>query len=172
MQRLSPVTACRYPQADAVNGPLAAAFDRLTEADFSRRSHYIGGRFENLYLDRGRLPGLDDLLDFAESQARVLLKRGAAPLRLGFWLNAMEPGQRTSAHSHEENDELLSGVYYIAVPPDSGDILFHDDPFEVRVTPEPGLMLLFSPGLAHSVEQNRSAERRLSLAFNIGPAET
>jgi ectoine hydroxylase-related dioxygenase (phytanoyl-CoA dioxygenase family) len=55
------------------------------------------------------------------------------------------------------------------VPPDSGGILFNDDPFEVRLTPEPGLMLLFPPALVHSVEQNRSAERRLSLAFNIGP---
>ena len=171
MQALSPISACRYPDADAVNGPLAVAFAELHDADFRHRSHFIGGRFENLYLERGRLPGVDAILGFAEAQARALLNAGDKPLRLGFWLNAMEPGQRTSAHGHDENDELLSGVYYIAVPPDSGDILFHDDPFEVRVTPEAGMMLLFPPALVHSVQENRSGQRRLSLAFNVGPGE-
>jgi hypothetical protein len=171
VQRISPISLCRYPAAETANGRLAAAFGRLTDADFRHRSHFIGGRFENLYLDPDRLPGVGALLAFAEDQARQVLGIGAAPLRCGFWLNAMEPGQRTSTHGHDENDEFLSGVYYITVPPDSGDILFHDDPFEVRLTPEPGMLLFFPPALVHSVEENRSGERRLSLAFNIGPGQ-
>jgi hypothetical protein len=186
----SSIFACHHPQADSLNPTLAAAFDRLGVEDFERRSHFIGGRFENLYLKSERLPGTEQVLQFALEQARSVLKKRPAwigglldsdrpdgglldddlSLRVGFWLNAMEPGQQTSRHRHEENDELCSGVYYITAPDGSGDILFHDPPFETRVRPRTGMLLLFSPALDHSVEVNRSGARRLSLAFNIGPA--
>ncbi|MEA3640558.1 MAG: putative 2OG-Fe(II) oxygenase [Lamprobacter sp.] len=180
MQASSLIVACEYPQAEAINGPLERAFTELSDSDFERRSHFIGGRFENLYLKAERLPGLSDLLSFGLEQARTLLSSGRAdwldepmathqPLRIGFWANAMQSGQSTSRHSHEEHDELLSGVYYVSARADSGDILFHDSPFQTRVQPRPGLMLLFAPALEHSVEINRSDAQRLSIAFNIGP---
>ncbi|NEX15315.1 MAG: hypothetical protein C1943_01435 [Halochromatium sp.] len=180
MHARSLIIACEYPQAEALNGPLERAFTELHDSDFERRSHFIDGRFENLYLKAERLPGLQDLLSFGLEQAGAFLSSGqadwldepivaSAPLRLGFWINAMQPGQRTSRHSHEEHDELLSGVYYVSAPADSGDILFHEPPFETRVRPQPGLLLLFSPALEHSVEINRSTTQRLSIAFNIGP---
>ncbi|WP_058557817.1 putative 2OG-Fe(II) oxygenase [Thiohalocapsa sp. ML1] len=165
---LAPISAHWYPAADTLNGPLAAAFARLSEQDFRQRSHCVDGRFENLYLDAGRLPGLTELLRFAGDTAAARLGLGAAKLRCGFWLNAMPPGSRTSRHSHEENDELLSGVYYVTAPAASGDLCFADGPFEVRVTPEPGLMLLFPPSLKHWVEPHRGAGLRLSVAFNFG----
>ncbi len=180
MQASSLIVACEHPQADAINGPLERAFSELSDSDFKRRSHFIGGRFENLYLNRERLPGMAEVLGFGLEQARALLSNPSAnwlegpiaadqPLRIGFWINAMQPGQSTSRHSHEEHDELISGVYYVSAPADSGQILFHDPPFETRVRPQPGLLLLFAPGLEHSVEVNRSAAQRLSIAFNIGP---
>jgi hypothetical protein len=180
MRQISPIVACNLADAGTINPPLAAAFDRLDEHDFKHRSHLIDGRFENLYLEREQLPGLDVILDFAVLRARALLGSARAswlespldpdqPLRVGFWANAMLPGQSTSRHRHEENDELCSGVYYVTAPAHSGDIVFHDSPFEIRVTPRDGLMLLFSPALDHSVEVNRSSVQRLSIAFNIGP---
>lgn len=180
MQASSLIIACEYPQAEAINGSLERAFNALSDSDFERRTHSIGGRFENLYLKAERLPGLSDLLSFGLKQARALLSSGRAdwleepiasnvPLRIGFWINAMQPGHSTSRHRHEEHDELLSGVYYVSAPTDSGDILFHDPPFETRVRPRPGLMLLFAPAIEHSVETNRSETQRLSIAFNIGP---
>lgn len=176
----SPIYACHYPDADTINPALAAAFEQLGEDDFERRSHFIGGRFENLYLDAERLPGSERILQFALAQTRARLRTaglpwlaeapaGDQPLRIGFWINAMQPGKTTSRHRHEENDELCSGVYYITAPEQAGDILFHDPPFETRVRPQAGMMLLFSPALAHSVAVNRSHAQRLSLAFNIGP---
>ena len=99
--------------AERINERILTAFAALTEADFSRRTHFIGGRFENLYLDRDRIPELETILDQAESRAREILDWGAAPLRCGFWFNAQGPGQVTSEHTHEELDELLSGVYYL-----------------------------------------------------------
>lgn len=167
-QRISRIDAAWYPEASAINAPLAAAFACLDETGFQKRTHFIAGRFENLYLQRQSLPGLDQVLDFAQAQAARRLGKTVAELRAGFWLNAMGPGQSTSRHSHEENDELLSGVYYVTAPADSGDILFHDPPFETRVSPQAGLLLLFAPDLPHSVEPNKSNQLRLSVAFNFG----
>ncbi len=170
IQQISPLQRARYPRAETFNPLIETAFAKLGDDDFERRSHYIGGRFENLYPAPDRLPEIDGLLGFVEASARAVLGPEAPTLRLGYWLNAMAPGQRTSEHSHEENDELLSAVYFVVTPPESGDLLFYDDPFEIRVTPEPGMLLLFPPGLAHAVEENRSEGLRLSIAFNCGPA--
>lgn len=176
-----PILACHHPRAEVINDPLARAFSRLGDEDFERRSHFIDGRFENLYLNAEQLPGVDDILAFALEQARVWLSSAQAtwleepiateqPLRAGFWINAMQPGQATSRHAHEECDELLSGVYYVSMPAAAGDILFHDGPFETRLRPWSGLLLLFDPALEHSVERNCGDSRRLSIAFNIGPS--
>lgn len=180
MQAMQPVFACTMPDAGALNRGLATAFASLGERDFERRSHFIGGRFENLYLSIERLPGLAEVLAFARAQAQRLLSSERAswletpigvdqPLRIGFWVNAMQPGQSTTRHAHQECDELISGVYYVSAPASAGDIRFHDAPFETRVCPEPGMMLLFAPSLEHSVEANQSRLLRLSIAFNIGP---
>jgi hypothetical protein len=169
--QIAAITALHYPRAADLNAALAAAFAALADADFTRRSHFIGGRFENLYLDAERLPRLDELLRFATAAAAERLGPTYPRLRCGFWLNAMPPGSSTSRHSHEENDELLSGVYYVTAPAQSGDILFADGPFEIRVTPQPGMMLLFPPALLHWVEPHRGAGLRLSVAFNLGPAD-
>jgi hypothetical protein len=160
--------AVRYPSAERINQPLAVAFSALDDGEFDRRTHFIDGRFENLYLPAARLPGLAEIVTFAEEQARRYVSSPLRRLRCGFWLNAMAPGQTTSRHSHEENDELVSAVYYVTAPPASGDILFHDDPFEIRVKPQAGMLLLFAPSLAHSVEANKSERLRLSVAFNFG----
>ncbi|MGB5737502.1 MAG: putative 2OG-Fe(II) oxygenase [Thiohalocapsa sp.] len=171
VQQICLLEAAWYPRAADCNARMVAAFETLDESRFQKRTHFIAGRFENLYLQQDALPGLTDILAFAQGQAARRLGTTAAELRSGFWLNAMRPGQRTSKHSHEENDELLSGVYYVTAPASSGDILFHDHPFETRVAPQAGLLLLFPPDLPHSVEPNRSGELRLSIAFNFGPAD-
>jgi hypothetical protein len=159
------------PDAERVNPRILAAFRALTEDDFSRRTHFFGGRFENLYLERDRIDGLDLILRHAEACAREILDRGAEPLRCGFWFNAQGPGQSTSEHTHEELDELLSGVYYLSVPEHSGDIVLLDGRLTTRVTPTPGMFLFFPPSLSHRVETNQSEEMRLSLAFNFGPTQ-
>ena len=167
--RLPPVAALDYPRADAIIGPLAAAFAELQEAAFERRSHFIDGRFENLYLARNRLPGLEELLGFATTAGAHLLDTDAGRRRCGFWLNAIPPGSSTSRHTHEENDEPISGIYDVAAPEHSRDIGFQEGPFNIRVSPRAGRMLLFPPSLVHWVEPHRGCGLRLSIAFNLGP---
>lgn len=169
MQQISPIRVFEYERAGEFNTAAARAIAELGPEDYRERSHFIAGRFENLYLDEARIPGLAALLDAILELAADMLGRAPRQLRRGFWLNRMGPGQATSRHAHAENDELVSGVYYIQVPPASGDLLFADDPFEIRVRPRPGMAVLFDPELPHWVEAHRGQGERLSLAFNIGP---
>ncbi|MCB2262656.1 MAG: 2OG-Fe(II) oxygenase family protein [Candidatus Thiosymbion ectosymbiont of Robbea hypermnestra] len=165
----APVRGGFLADAERINQRILTAFTALTADDFSRRTHFFGGRFENLYLAPDRIPELGTILDQAERWAREILGRHAEPLRCGFWLNAQGPGHSTSEHTHEELDELLSGVYYLQAPEHSGDLVLRDGRLTTRITPEAGLFLFFSPSLSHRVETNRSNALRLSLAFNFGP---
>jgi len=166
----TPLHLVRLPQAEEVNRRILAGYRGLRADDYQHRSHFIAGRFENLYLRRDRVPGLPEVLAFAERAARdILLHPGA--LRCGFWLNAMEAGDTTSEHTHEENDELLSAVYYVAAPAESGDLVLRDGLLMVRLAPRPGTFLFFPPDLPHWVEANRSPGLRLSIGMNFGPAD-
>ena len=165
--RLTPVHFAELPDAGSLNAALIAAFDREKDAEDVRRSHMFEGRFENIYIPRQRLPELSPLGNFAVAVAAQILRR--SPLRHGFWFNEMAPGHGTTLHSHEEQDELLSGVYYLSCPENCGRLVLHDDDATILVTPRPGLLVLFPPDLPHEVETNTSNGTRLSVAFNFGP---
>jgi hypothetical protein len=165
----TPLHQVRLPDAQRLNEQILAGYARLCAEDYSHLSHFIAGRFENLYTQRSQIPGLSQVLGFAEEAARKILG-DLGPLRCGFWLNAMEAGHTTSEHTHEENDELLSAVYYVATPEDSGDLVLRNGPLIIRLTPSPGTCLLFPPDLPHWVETNQSPGLRLSIGMNFGPA--
>jgi len=156
---------------DELNAGLLARFREVSGTDRIRQSHHFGGRFENTYIKTTDMPEMDVLLAAVKQQAAQLLGRGAAALRAGFWFNAMGPGHVTSLHHHDENDELLSAVYYIRVPGNSGDLVLHDADRVLTIKPQEGKLVLFAPDVLHEVTENRSPELRLSVAFNIGPVE-
>ena len=83
-------------------------------------------------------------------------------------------------HGHENC--LLTGVYYLQVPEQSGDIIFHEprlgakySPLQspctmaskpVAITPKPGELYIFPAWLEHSVSQSHSDEDRISIPIN------
>lgn len=156
------------PVCKILNDELVKGFQELTDNDFSRRSHNFHGRYENLYLDPDKIPGLRQLLDEAKKQAANLLNQKENELVTGFWLNAMQPGHITGAHTHDDDDEQLSGVYYVHVPENSGDLVLTLDNEKTVVTPEEGMFIFFSPSIEHEVTENKSSQLRLSIAFNFG----
>ncbi len=168
----TPIHGSQLPEAEDINRRILVGFRKLGPVDFSARTHFFGGRFENLYLERQRIQELDLVLGHAEACARTILNYGFNPLRVGFWFNAQDPGQGTSVHNHDEDDELLSGVYYIHVPSKSGKLVLLDGQLTTRLMPKAGNFLFFPPSLPHRVAVNRSQEQRLSLAFNFGPLAT
>lgn len=103
------------------------------------------------------------------------------------WVNVYRPGDQAGSHSH--NNSLFSGVLYLKVSEDSGDIIFYRDimslvPFPPALDlqidastiynckhfghrPKQNEIVIFPSVVQHSVGINESSEERWCLAFNI-----
>ena len=99
------------------------------------------------------------------------------------WVNVMNKGAIHAPHIHPHS--VISGTYYVTVPPRSGAIRFEDPRLAlmmaaparkakarlenrlfVDVLPAPGMLLLWESWLRHGVETNRASGRRISVSFN------
>lgn len=157
------------PDAAEINRQIMEAYMQLREQDLLKRSHFFGGRYENLYLKRELIPAIGEVLDQAEIFAGYVLNKPTENLRSGFWINDMGPQEVTTEHDHDDNDELLSGVYYVQVPLCSGELVVVDKHSRTLVTPQPGMFVFFAPNVLHSVNANSSKQRRISIGMNFGP---
>ena len=87
-----------------------------------------------------------------------------------YWFNITNSGESTGWHDHKMN-AVISGVYYLDVPGNSGDIQFrirdNDGWKDWFVKSETGSMILFDAKLEHAVSENKSECPRVSLAFNL-----
>jgi len=100
--------------------------------------------------------------------------------KLTSWINIHDNGGFNFAHMHDGC--LLSGVFYLQVPPGSGPLVLRDPRpgavtgeakgggpnayTDVRLQPDAGLVVLFPAWLEHFVEVHGSDVPRISLAFN------
>ena len=154
----------------ALNPALLDGFEKFAADPGTRKSHLFNGRYENIYLTSEQVPELSTLLAEAREHAGRIL--GLPGLRAGCWFNHMPPGAVTTAHCHDDDDELLSAAYYVSVPANSGDLIVHCDQEHITIKPEPGMFVFFSPRLMHEVTQNRSSHERLSIGINFGPGDS
>lgn len=113
------------------------------------------------------------------------------------WINRHQTGDYSPSHWH--GSSLMSGVYYVQVEENAGDIVFHKDQRHLNlfdpiipikfnyektldqnkmnvyntnnfgITPQAGDLVLFPSHLAHSVEVNNSNKTRYCIAFNLFP---
>jgi uncharacterized protein (TIGR02466 family) len=103
------------------------------------------------------------------------------------WIN--EHNSNDWAHKHHHSNSMFSGVYYIHQPKNGGNLTFHQNPMipnvsfltteldyketteatarEFQIEPEDGLLVIFPSFVSHSVQKNKSTEKRYSLAFNV-----
>ncbi|HEB97899.1 MAG TPA: hypothetical protein ENJ05_00145 [Thiotrichales bacterium] len=166
------IFALELEDADSLNRRLLADFDTHAGDPDICRSHYFGGRCENVYIPPSKVPAIRRVLDAAVAAAAAILGTAPESLRAGFWFNEMGPGHTTTLHTHDDDDELLSAAYYVRVPPASGDFIAHNGSGRVQIAPRPGQMLLFRPDMPHEVAVNQSGERRLSVGINVGPGDS
>ena len=150
------------------NPAILAAFRTLKSEKALTGSHFFGGRWENLTVSRNAVPALKPVLRYVQQRAADVLEIKPEQLQTGFWFNETHPGQSTAPHSHDEFDELLSGVYYVQVPRNSGDLCLGED--GLRIRPREGGLVFFDPALVHRVDEHRGKGMRLSIGLNIGPA--
>jgi hypothetical protein len=149
----------------SVNAGIFSAFQALSPEEYNRQTHFFHGRYENIYIDEIRIPQLKILIDRIKEEIAKYLKADIRQIKMGFWLNVMMPGHMTTRHCHDDLDEVLSGVYYVKVPAQSGNlILYAEDKIEVE--PQENMLVFFSPAVEHEVLVNMSKDIRLSIGFN------
>jgi uncharacterized protein (TIGR02466 family) len=118
---------------------------------------------------------------FAEASAMDL---GRRRLRLdSLWVNVLKPGGAHSAHIHPHS--VVSGTFYVAVPPGAGRLKLEDPrlpmlmaapprredaPEELRTfvyaEPRPGSLFLWESWLRHEVVTGKGQGNRISISFN------
>ena len=154
--------------AERVNRAIVAEYADLRDDPDLKRSHYFQGRYENIYVPEARMPALQPVLSAARRLAAEYLQQPGLQLSVGFWLNDMGPGHVTLPHAHEEDDELVSGVYYVSVPENSGELHLVQGVIDATVRPREGQFVFFPPDVVHEVSENLSDRTRLSIGMNFG----
>jgi uncharacterized protein (TIGR02466 family) len=109
---------------------------------------------------------------------------GGRRLKLdSLWVNVLKPGGAHSGHIHPHS--VVSGTFYVAVPPGSGGLKLEDPrlammmaaptrledaPEELRsfvyAEPAPGRLFLWESWLRHEVVPGRWQGERISVSFN------
>ena len=117
-------------------------------------------------------PSFQDLINFILSISSPIYKHNNYKID-EMWINISSFGCYNGLHSHSSYNNKpsnLSGVLYLKVPKDSGNIVFYD-PFDmnkaINFSPEEKMIIIFPDQLLHSVEPNQSDEDRISIAFNF-----
>ncbi len=122
--------------------------------------------------------------DYGFGQASAMLRVTS------MWANINVFGNSNAVHSHQSpsgmpNPLVLSGCYYVKIPKNSGVFVLEDfgrpmrylqlpfqepnliNSFTVKIPPREGNLLFFPAWMEHHVEENRSNEQRISIAFNV-----
>lgn len=155
-----------------VNEIILGKYKQLNDDDFKEKTHQFNGRYENIYIETNKIPELEMIVNVALDNAEDILKIKKEKLIFGFWMNEMNAGDVTTAHTHDDDDELLSCVYYINVPEKSGDLIITENNKVTNLKPNEGDFIFFKPDVLHEVSKNESGQSRLSIAFNFGLMST
>jgi hypothetical protein len=193
-------TSCVSTYLDTVDNPsIIGSIEKVQKSDPGNHRSNIGG-----WQSHGiRIPNYDNLVTahifekYIITSAKKIKEVWGLPNnmdRASYWYNVNPKYSSNREHSHHES--FLSGVYYMKVPKNSGNIMFLRSQLEVdrmhfisetlfanstdidtpnlfteyRMVPHEGLLLLFPGHLSHYVEQNNTDElddRRISLSFNF-----
>ncbi len=180
--------------SDALLDELEHSCHLLAEEDAAGRrwSREHGYKGYTSYASLADLPERDpafaDLKRLLDKQVRAFAKAChfdlAKPLRLdSLWVNILKPGGTHSGHIHPHS--IVSGTFYVAVPPGSGALKLEDPrlamlmaapgrtddapehllPF-VYADPAAGRVFLWESWLRHEVMPHSGKDERISVSFN------
>ena len=136
-----------------------------------------------------RLPAFADLIAILDRHVADFAR--AADFDLGgrrlvmdsLWVNVLDPGGHHAAHIHPQS--VVSGTYYVAVPPGASALKIEDPRLGlmmaapprrakaklgnrafVYVEPKERTVLLWESWLRHEVPPNKARGKRVSVSFN------
>ena len=135
---------------------------------------------DNAVLSLPFLAPLDAVIRTYCLQAFREMGVGEATFVLQSWINLHDRGGFNFQHMHE--GALLSGTFYLRVPPGSGALVLREPRpgvtnayvkgsganayKDVHLAPEAGLLVVFPHWLEHYVEPHGSDEPRIAIPFN------
>ena len=134
-------------------------------------------------LERAEFAPLRAAIRAACTMALTEMGQGEREFELQSWVNLHDRGGFNFLHMHEGS--LLSGSFYLEVPPGSGDFVFRDPRpgvlhgyvkggvpnghADIHLTPSAGLVVLFPCWMEHYVETHEGDGPRITIAFNANP---
>lgn len=171
-------------------GALVPHFERWTEGVLAMRaaSPKPAGRTvrhgwnseDMAVLDQPEFAPLREAVRAACATVLTEMGQGSKAFSLQSWINLHDRGGFNHLHLHE--GALLSGSFYLKVPPGAGDFVFRDPRpgvihgavkgavanghSDVRLRPSTGLLVLFPCWMEHYVEVHESDEPRIAISFN------
>ena len=189
----TPIWRFEFSDYEPVNAAIREELAQLDWAAIDERQRKMVEASHTFREDRfvtvDQAPSMRAVLDFFVSGCNAIGRERNWDMReqkvalQNYWIHATPPGELTQIHDHKPG--LLSGVYYLDKPQDSGDLVFFDvnpyheygprllpgktDPItrpEITVKGEEGTMLIFPGWLPHKVPRNDSDRRRVSISFN------
>lgn len=148
------------------------------------RTNRSGWNSEDMtILEQPALAALRQAIHARCAQALGEMGQGDRRFTVQSWVNMHDRGGFNFLHVHEGS--LLSGSFYLQVPPGSGALVFRDPRSgvihglikggvpnghaDVRLTPSTGLLVIFPCWLEHYVEPHESDTPRICIAFNANP---
>lgn len=167
-----------------LNQQLLATIYQLKQRDPGySASNMLGWHSKSHLFELEAFQGFKTLTDTAVLEVAQAIGYGEIPIKAAnCWANVNPKYASNKIHDHANC--LLSGVYYVKTPKDSGTLMFYDPrsaktfykPLVSNFTAytadavahaaEEGLLLIFPSWLKHGVEPNLSDEDRVSISFN------
>ena len=127
---------------------------------------------------------INDILSNANFVAKNVLKINCKLSLSNVWININKFKDFNIVHKHPFSK--LSGVFYVKIPKNSGDLIFVNETeipcfidhnnitefnnynsFKWSIKPEENVLYLFPSWLGHYVNPNLSKEKRISISFNL-----
>lgn len=161
----------------------SAMFDRCKQhqtqhanIQLSNRGGYQGQNFQ----DR-------EFSELVLSSIPALPDRPLPKIQMQAWVNINGYQHWNALHNHLDEHCLISGIFYVRCPENSGDLYVYDPRYLsnagvhykyycselsngsgcMQLTPTPNSLIFFPPSIMHMVGPNLSHEERCSIAFNI-----
>lgn len=138
---------------------------------------------DSAVLERPQFAPLRQAIRTVCTSALTEMGQGEREFVLQSWVNLHDRGGFNFLHMHEGS--LLSGSFYLQVPPGAGDFVFRDPRpgvlhsfvkgavanghADIHLTPSTGLVVLFPCWMEHYVETHEGEEPRITIAFNANP---
>ena len=156
------------------------------ETEGVKKSNSLGWHSEDQIHLRDDFVFLDNISNIIETTIKDFHLKDCSISLNSLWVNINQKWAYNHRHIHPNSH--LSGIFYLKVPENSGDLIFVNDNMQMnnvyefinenvtksiklyptyKYKPEEGRMFIFDSLLPHYVEQNLSREDRISISFNL-----